>query len=191
VRLFVALDLPDEARRKLAGVIKQLQPKYRAAKWVRPEAMHLTLKFIGHAIADGDTQKLADLQAALATVHSDRPVEAHYRGVGFFPNSRRPRVLWCGVVASHNLSKIAADIEAALAPLAIPREERTFVPHLTLARIGSPAGTEPLVLAAEELQSADFGSSRETQFYLFESKTKPSGAEYKKISTFTFAKGSQ
>jgi RNA 2',3'-cyclic 3'-phosphodiesterase len=191
VRLFVALDLPEEVRLKLAGVIEQLKPKCPSARWVRPESMHLTLKFIGHAVADGDTQKLADLQAALASVHSERAVELHYRGVGFFPNSRRPRVIWCGVVASPNLSKIAADIEAALAPLGIPREERSFVPHLTLARIESPAGTEALVRAAEVLQSSDFGSSTEMQFHLFESTTKPSGAEYKKLHAFAFAKGLQ
>lgn len=191
MRLFVALDLPDEVRRLLAGVMEQLQPKYRAARWVRPESMHLTLKFIGHAIADGDTQKLADLRATLATVRSDRPVELHYRGIGFFPNSRRPRVIWCGVVASPNLSKIAADIETALVPLGIAREERSFVPHLTLARIESPKGTEPLVRAAEELQSSDFGSAAETRFLLFESRLKPSGLEYKKVDAFQFAKGSE
>ncbi|HVB86754.1 MAG TPA: RNA 2',3'-cyclic phosphodiesterase [Candidatus Dormibacteraeota bacterium] len=191
MRLFVALDLPDEVRRSLADVIEQLQPKFRAARWVRPEAMHLTLKFIGHAIADADAQKLSDLRTALATVRSDRAVELRYRGIGFFPNSRRPRVIWCGVEASANLAQIAADIETAIEPLSIPREERTFVPHLTLARIESPKGTEPLVRAAEQLQSAEFGSSTETQFYLFESKTKPSGAEYKKIDAFPFAKGSE
>lgn len=189
MRLFVALDLPDEVRLRLAGVIKQLQPKFPSARWVRPESMHLTLKFIGHAIADGDKQKLSELRAALSTVHSDRPVELQYRGIGFFPNARRPRVIWCGVVASSNLSKIAADIEKALVPLDITREERSFVPHLTLARIESPAGTEPLVHAAKELQTGVFGSSSEAQFFLFESKLKPSGAEYKKIDAFPFAKG--
>jgi 2'-5' RNA ligase len=191
VRLFVALDLPDEVRRSLAGVIEQLQPKLRTARWVRPESMHLTLKFIGHAIADGDAQKLSNLCAALSRVRSDRPVEVHFRGIGFFPNSRRPRVIWCGVESSTNLAQIAADIETAIEPLGIPREERAFVPHLTLARIESSKGTEPLVRAAEVLQAAEFGSSSETQFYLFESKTRPSGAEYKKIDIFRFAKGSE
>jgi 2'-5' RNA ligase len=189
VRLFVALGLPDEVRRSLADVIKQLRSNFRTARWVRAESMHLTLKFIGHAIADGETQKLSDLRTALATVRSDQPVELRYCGIGFFPNSRRPRVIWCGVEASANLAQIAGDIETAIEPLGIPREERAFAPHLTLARIESPKGTEPLVRAAEPLQSAEFGSSTETQFYLFESKTKPSGAEYRKIDAFPFAKG--
>ena len=190
MRLFVALDLPDEVRGALARAIERLKPNCRAAKWVRPRSMHLTLKFIGHVIADGDAQKLADLRAALATVRSSRPVEVKYRGIGFFPNSRRPRVIWCGVEGTPNLARIAADIEAAIEPPGIAREERAFVPHLTLARIESPRGAEQLVRAAEELQSCGFGSARETQFYLFESKTKPSGAEYTKIETFVFAEES-
>jgi RNA 2',3'-cyclic 3'-phosphodiesterase len=191
VRLFVALDLPEEVRCNLAGLIAQLKPKCRGARWVRPESMHLTLKFIGHAVKDEDAQKLADLRAALAKVHSDGPVKLHFRGVGFFPNERRPRVVWCGVEASPNLAQIAADIDRALAPLGIPSENRDYVPHLTLARIEPPRGSEPLIRAAKELPSSDFGASNDTEFYLFESKLKHSGAEYKKIDTYKFVKGAE
>lgn len=188
MRLFVALDLPVAVRRSLAHVIEQLKPKCREARWVRTESMHLTLKFIGHAIADGDAQKLGELRAALAAVHSSRPVELHFRGIGFFPSERRPRVVWCGIQASPNLAHIAAEIDRTLEPLGIPREKRDFVPHLTLARIEPPRRVDALARAAEELQSADFGSARESEFFLFESKLKPSGAEYTKIETYPFAK---
>ncbi|MGH9717923.1 MAG: RNA 2',3'-cyclic phosphodiesterase [Candidatus Acidiferrales bacterium] len=191
MRLFVALDLPDEIRKSLADAIGRLKPKFRGARWVRSESMHLTLKFIGHAVSDGDTQKLDDLRAALAAVRSDGPAELHYRGIGFFPNSRRPRVVWCAVESSPNLAQLAAHIENTLEHMGIPREKRAFVPHLTLARIESPRGIESLVRAAAELQSADFGSASETAFYLFESKLKPSGAEYKKIDTYRFTKGAE
>jgi 2'-5' RNA ligase len=188
VRLFVALDLPGDVRRSLAEVMNQLKPKCREARWVRPESMHLTLKFIGHAVADGDMQKLAELRAALATIRSDAPVELHFRGIGFFPNGRRPRVVWCGIQASPNLAQIAADIDRALDPLDIPREQRDFVPHLTLARIEPPRHNETLARAAEELKAADFGSARESDFSLFESKLRPSGAEYTRLEIFKFAK---
>lgn len=188
MRLFVALDLPEEVRRSLAEVIARLKPKCLDARWVRPESMHLTLKFIGHAIADGDAQKLGELRTALATIHSPEPVEIHYRGVGFFPGPKRPRVVWCGVESSPNLSQIAADIDAALSPLGIPREKRAFVPHLTLARIEPPRLVEELARAAQELASTGFGSARETEYYLFESKLKPSGAIYTKLETYSFVK---
>jgi 2'-5' RNA ligase len=188
VRLFVALDLPDALRRSLAGVIERLKPKCREPRWVRPESMHLTLKFIGHAIAGGDNQKLAELRSALAIVRSSGPVELRFRGIGFFPNERRPRVVWCGVQASPNLAQIAAEIDRLLEPLGIPREKRAFVPHLTLARIDPPRPVDALARAAEELQSADFGSARENEFFLFESKLKPSGAEYTKIQSYPFVR---
>jgi RNA 2',3'-cyclic 3'-phosphodiesterase len=188
VRLFVALDLPDAVRRSLAGVIEQMKPECREARWVRPESMHLTLKFIGHAIADGDTKKLGELRAAIATVHSSEPVVIHFRGIGFFPNESRPRVVWCGIQSTPNLAQIADDIDRALEPLGIPREKRAFVPHLTLARIDPPRRVDPLARAAAQLRSSDFGSARETEFFLFESKLKPSGAEYTKIAAYSFAK---
>lgn len=188
MRLFVALDLPDEVRCALTGLMDQLKPKCREARWVRPESIHLTLKFIGHAVADGDSERLNDLRAALANVRSEQPVDLHFRGVGFFPNARRPRVIWCGVKASPNLAKIAADVEAALEPLGIPRETRDFAPHLTLARIEPPRSNDALARAAEDLESTDFGSARLGEFYLFESKLKRSGAEYTKLETYPLVK---
>jgi RNA 2',3'-cyclic 3'-phosphodiesterase len=186
MRLFVALEVPGDVRLALGELIGRLKPLCGGAKWVRPEAMHLTLKFIGHAIADGDVAGLDAARAALAAVRSSEAVEIRYRGVGFFPDARRPRVVWCGVAASANLSRIAADIERALEPLGIPREERAFVPHLTLARLKSPEGVAALARAATEFGERDFGGARETQFHLFESKLRPGGAEYRKIESFSF-----
>jgi RNA 2',3'-cyclic 3'-phosphodiesterase len=190
VRLFVALDFPDAVRQSLRELIARLKPECRGAKWVRPEAMHITLKFIGEV----DAEKLDPIRAALATVHSTQPVDLHFRGLGFFPNERRPRVLWCGMEASANLAELAASIERALVPLGIAAESRDFVPHLTLARFQTEGGSrrdlEKLVRAADELKSYDFGETRETEFHLIESMLKPSGAEYKRQQTFPIVKGS-
>jgi 2'-5' RNA ligase len=186
MRLFVALELPGEVRQALGDLIARLKPQCRAAKWVRSEGMHMTLKFIGHAITDGDAVKLDATRAALAAVKSGEPVEIRYRGVGFFPDARRPRVVWCGVEASANLAQLAADIERALEPLGIPREAHAFVPHLTLARFKSPDGVDALVRSAAEFAERDFGSARETEFHLFESMLKPGGAEHRKIESYSF-----
>jgi len=184
MRLFVALDLPEAVRRALAELIAQLKPKSRAARWVRPESMHVTLKFLGHT----DGHKLDSIRAVLATIHSKRPVELHFRGIGFFPNERRPRVIWSGIEAARNLFELVAATEQALEPLGFARESRAFVPHLTLARLNSGPGVENLVAAAEAMKSYDFGAAQETEFHLFESVLKRSGAEYKKLATFSFAK---
>jgi RNA 2',3'-cyclic 3'-phosphodiesterase len=186
VRLFVAFDLPGEVRQALVDLIARLRPLCRAARWVRPEGMHVTLKFIGHAIADGDAEKFAATRAALATIRSREPVEIHYRGVGFFPDARRPRVVWCGVEASANLAELAADVERGLEPLGIPCEKRPFVPHLTLARFKSHEGVGALARATAEFAGHDFGAARETVFRLFESKLKSGGAEDRMIENYAF-----
>jgi RNA 2',3'-cyclic 3'-phosphodiesterase len=186
MRLFVALDLPGDVREALVALIARLKPLCRAARWARPEGMHVTLKFIGHAIADGDAEKLAATRAALVGVPSGDPVEIRYRGIGFFPDARRPRVVWCGVEASPNLAPLAAGIEHALEPLGVARDERAFVPHLTLARFKSPEGVPPLARAAAEFAQHDFGFARETEFHLFESLLKPGGAEYRKLASYSF-----
>lgn len=188
MRLFVALELPGEVRDALADLTARLKPLPLGAKWASPEGMHMTLKFIGHAIADDDAEKFAAARAALATVKSGAPVDMIYRGIGFFPNALRPNVFWCGIQASPNLPPLVAELEKALAPLGMPTEARPYVPHLTLARFKSPEGVTALVRAAEEFAEREFGSSRETQFHLFESKLKPGGAEHRKIETYAFVR---
>jgi len=185
MRLFVALDFPDAVRHAVRDLIARLRPLCKSARWVRPEGMHITLKFIGHVPAE----KLDPIRAALASVQSSAPVEIRFRGMGFFPNERRPRVAWCGMEASPNLAQLAADIERGLEPLGIAREERAFVPHLTLARFESPRGVGELVRQVQEMTPQDFGSARETQFHLYESILKRAGAEYKKLESFPFVKG--
>lgn len=185
MRLFVALDLTEEIREALGEPIASLKLLTRSARWARPEGMHVTLKFIGHV----DANRLEAIRAALARVRSGAPVAMEIRGVGFFPDERRPRVLWCGIEASANLAPLAAEVERVLEPLGIPREERKFTPHLTLARLKDSYGVEKLARAVEGMRSRVFGSTRATQFHLFESVTKPSGAEYRKIESYAFVKG--
>jgi RNA 2',3'-cyclic 3'-phosphodiesterase len=184
VRLFVSLDFPDAVRERLRELIARLKAGSSGAKWVRPEGMHVTLKFIGET----DPANLDPIRAALATAHSPRPVDMNFRGLGFFPHERQPRVLWCGVEASPNLPPLAANIADALVPLGFPREERKFTPHLTLARFPDPKRVQEIIRAAEKLKSYEFGSAHETEFHLIESKLKPTGAEYTRLASFSFVK---
>jgi 2'-5' RNA ligase len=98
-------------------------------------------------------------------------------------------VLWCGVQATPNLAELAAAVEQALEPLGFARETRTFSPHLTLARLEPGDALEDLARAADALKSYDFGSARESEFHLFESVLKPSGAQYSKLAAFRFVEG--
>jgi RNA 2',3'-cyclic 3'-phosphodiesterase len=188
VRLFVALEIPSTVRERFATLINQLralESKSSAKKprWVRPENLHVTLKFIGHI----DPALLDPIRATLAKVCSDGPVDLRFRGLGFFPNAKRPRVLWAGTAASPNLSSLARDIDSSLAKLGIPAEERAFTPHLTLARCEPSAISAAMAGVVERDSACDFGGLRTTQFHLVESKLKASGAEYTTLQSFVFA----
>jgi 2'-5' RNA ligase len=188
VRLFVALEIPSAVRDRFAALIHelralQLKSSAKKPRWVRPENLHVTLKFIGHI----ELVKLDPIRATLANVRSEAPADLQFRGLGFFPNAKRPRVLWAGTATSPNLAAIAGDVDASLAELGIPAEERAFTPHLTLARC-EPSGISAALSAAVERDSArDFGELRTNQFHLIESKLKPSGAEYTTLQSFVFA----
>jgi 2'-5' RNA ligase len=186
VRLFVALDLPDQVRHAITELIAKLQPKSRTARWIRPENLHVTLKFIGHV----GNEKLDPIQNALSSIHSAQPVEIHFRGMGFFPNEHRPRAFWCGIAASSNLAELAANIDRALAPLGVEAETRPFTPHLTLARFKSDEGIREMVKAATDIKSTDFGAATMTNFHLYESLLKSTGAQYNRLASFPFVGGS-
>ena len=188
MRLFVALEIPAAVRARFTALINDLraiESKSSAKKprWVRPENLHVTLKFIGHI----DPAKLDPIRATLAKICSNGPVNLCFRGLGFFPNAKRPRVLWAGTAASQNLSSLARDIDASLAKLEIPSEERAFTPHLTLARCGPSAISAAIAAVVERDAARDFGELRTNQFHLIESKLKPSGAEYTTLQSFVFA----
>jgi RNA 2',3'-cyclic 3'-phosphodiesterase len=131
--------------------------------------------------------KLAAVHGALAGVRSEQHVALDFRGLGFFPNEKHPRVFWAGIEASPNLKTLAADIDRAAEKLGIPAEKRPFSPHLTLARFEPPRLPEKLRAAIQENAARDFGSLRAGRFHLIESKLKPAGAEYTTVESFPFA----
>lgn len=183
MRLFVALEIPSAVRKNLAALLNKLRELSAQPRWVRPEKLHVTLKFFGEV----EPEKLGAIRVALASVHSDAPVTVEFRGLGFFPNEKQPRVFWAGMDASPNLKILAADIDGATEKLGIPRQEKPFSPHLTLARFQPPGLPEKLRSAIQENLAREFGSLQTRQFHLIESKLKPSGAEYTTLESFTFA----
>jgi RNA 2',3'-cyclic 3'-phosphodiesterase len=183
MRLFVALEVPSAVRENLASLLQTLRAVSPQTRWVRPENLHVTLKFIGEV----PQTKLAGIREALGGVHSGQPVTLEFRGLGFFPNEKHPRVFWASIVASPNLKTLAADIHGAAEKLDVPREQRPFSPHLTLARFEPPRLPESLRAAIQENARREFGSLRTSQFHLIESKLKPSGAEYTTVESFLFA----
>lgn len=182
MRLFVALEVPAEVRERFADFLKQLRARSTQPRWVRPENLHVTLKFIGEV----PPEKLSAIRAALATVRSDKAVTIDFRGLSFFPDEKYPRVFWAGLNASPNLKTLATDIDHATEKLGIPPEKRPFSPHLTLARFQAPRLPEEIRTIVQENDAREFGSLRTREFQLIESKLKPSGAEYTTLESFPF-----
>lgn len=185
MRLFVAVDIPEDVRDAIAKLSHRLRPLSSSARWVRIEGAHVTLKFIGETSPD----RAERIRSVLSSVHTSAPIELLFAGLGFFPNPHHPRVLWAGVTAGPALRELATSIEAQLEPLGVPRETRNFNPHITLARFDSPKGLDALRAAAKELGTPDFGRSSAREFHLYQSVLKPGGAEYTRLASYRISGG--
>ncbi len=183
MRLFIAIEIPGDIRAAYAALLKEFRAMAPQVKWVRAENLHVTLKFLGET----PPAKLESLQRVLAAVRLAEPVRLDFRGLGFFPNEKRPRVFWAGMEAPSNLKSLAADIDQAAHRLGFPLEERPFTPHLTLARFQPPDLAPNLQQAIRAQQLQNFGSLTASNFHLIESKLKPTGAEYTTVQTVRFA----
>jgi RNA 2',3'-cyclic 3'-phosphodiesterase len=180
MRSFIAIDLPEGILAALARQQQSFRPACRDARWTRPEGIHLTLKFLGE-VSDAQLKAVTEALAGLGAFENF-PVEV--RGFGFFPDARRPRVFWAGVEAPEALVRLAARAEEAMEKLGFAREQRTFNPHLTLARFPSPRPQPELAALAERQKDLSLGRFEVSEFFLFESKLSPQGAAYRKVARF-------
>lgn len=187
MRLFVALDIPEATREALAKLIHRFARVCPGARWVRIESLHITLKFVGE-VKDAE---VPTIKMTLSEINSPESIEIVFRQFGFFPSEHHPRVFWVGMETGHALADLAAQIETQLQALGIPREKREFRPHLTLARFISIEGLQRLREMIPGLATTEFGRMTASEFYLYQSILKRSGAEYTRLATFTFARGSE
>jgi RNA 2',3'-cyclic 3'-phosphodiesterase len=197
MRIFIGIDLGDEIRGKIARFLEGVSGLAPEARWVRPESLHITLKFIG----EQTPEQAAAIAQRLRRIESTA-FEIRMAGTGFFPTPRAPRVFWIGIHTGPTLAKLAAQIDAAVAELGIPREEREFSPHLTLARAGGRSGDPKWrkgdrpnsIFAALQKRLAttgevdfgtpNFGSMTADKFILYQSQLSPSGSKYTKLERF-------
>lgn len=189
MRLFVALDIDDDIRTRISRFLDGVREFAPAARWVRPESLHVTLKFIGEKSED----EAETIKQSLETIACGA-FQINIRGYGFFPG---PRVFWIGVEADPTLAFLAASVDICLAGLNIPKEEHPFNPHLTLARSSgdgsrarkkesSPQNRGLLYLQRKlaALSTPDFGTMTAHEFFLIRSQPLPGGSRYTKIAGF-------
>jgi len=192
MRIFVGIDLDDEIRTKIARLLEGVRGFAADVHWVRPESLHITLKFIG----EQKPEQVVAITERLQLVEGKR-AEVRFAGYGFFPTAKAPRVFWIGIQAGPELVELASGVDSALAELQIPREERPFSPHLTLARGGGGSGSpqwrkgDGANSAFAELQKRlaamselHFGTMTAREFFIYQSQLSPGGSKYTKMHRF-------
>ncbi|MBP1718385.1 MAG: 2-5 ligase [Deltaproteobacteria bacterium] len=186
VRSFIAIEIPEVLRQKLRDFLRDLKNTGADVKWIRPDAIHLTLKFLG--AVEQDLLERVSLSLG-PVVEKFVPFELRAEGAGFFPSFRKPRVVWAGLIDEEGtVSRLQREIEMTTAGLGFPSEDRPFKPHLTLGRVRSPKGKNPLTEIIEGNSDLELGSFRVERVVLFRSDLRPEGAVYTKLQEF-FLKG--
>jgi 2'-5' RNA ligase len=195
MRLFVALDIDPSIRERLRRFVDGVHNFAPDARWMKPESMHVTLKFIG----EKPDPAIESMQQALSGMR-ENATDISFRGYGFFPTSKSARVFWVGIDAGSELAALAGAIDEKLSALGIAKEDRAFSPHLTLARgagaPGSPRRNRQdrsnrtfhiLQEKLAALPTPEFGTMTAREFFLYQSQLSPKGSKYTKLARFALA----
>lgn len=192
MRLFVALDIDDAIRKRIGRFLDDGREFAPALRWVRPESLHVTLKFIG----ERSEVEMVEIERTLEEIAA-KAITLNVRGYGFFPGARRPRVFWVGIEATPELALLAAGVDEKVAELAIPKEKQAFSPHLTLAREAGGSASprkqnnetpsrsfQRLQQKLAALPRPEFGTMTAREFFLYRSLLSPGGSRYTKLAGF-------
>jgi RNA 2',3'-cyclic 3'-phosphodiesterase len=193
MRIFIGIDLDHEVRNRISRFVEGVRGFAPEARWVSPESLHITLKFIG----EQTSEQVEAIAERLRRVEWD-VFEIRCAGYGFFPTVKAPRVFWIGIHAGASLGTLAESVDVEVAGLGIAREERAYSPHLTLARGGGGSGSPRRIqgdgankmftvlqkrLAA--MSELDFGAMMANEFVLYRSQLSPGGSKYTQLQRFS------
>jgi 2'-5' RNA ligase len=180
VRAFIAIEIDPEVVNKICQTIDDLKSRISGIRWLPAANLHLTVKFLGD-VAEGQIDAIG--AALTVALHPFPRFTINAKGLGVFPDSRRPRILWVGLTGEQ-LAALAACVESSLLPLGFAPENKNFTPHLTIGRwrqFDRPART--LKQELEKWREYEFGRSTIEQVTLFQSVLKPEGAVYSRLKT--------
>ncbi len=184
MRLFIAIDPPVEQREKLQMLQQRLAHSLDGVKWVSPDGLHLTLKFLG----EQEEGRLHSIIAAMKkTAGSTAPFYLQFARIGLFPSPQRARIIWAGIgTGAAETKELAALLEDELAKGGFPLEQRPFKAHLTLGRIRRPLPAERLsrLLDSENNFSTEKAAVRSMRLY--ESRLSAHGARYTELEEIIF-----
>ncbi len=183
IRVFLAVELSSGIRDKLFSIQQQLKKTLPPINWVRPESIHLTLKFLGYVEPSTISQLLFVLEPIGKKQHV---VSIDVHGLGVFPQVKHPRILWVGLTGNTQaLQELVLEIEAAVEPLGFPPEGNSYHPHLTLARIKRENATVGSAILKNGVLEDEqhLGPLPIDRFTLFQSDLDSSGATYTSLGT--------
>ncbi|KSV17911.1 2'-5' RNA ligase [Dehalococcoides mccartyi] len=188
IRTFIAVELPPELKTRLAGLRNALPIPSQAVKWVNPESMHLTIKFLGDTPLSQIPNIIKGLEKAAQvcpafTLSTNR--------IGAFPSLSSPKVIWLGLEGEiEKLNTLFAEVEKNISGLGFPAEKRDFAPHLTLGRLKENADKSNVKAACESLKTAPpfpQTSFRALNICLFKSQLLPAGPVYARLAQISLA----
>jgi len=185
IRSFLAVDPPQEIIDAIGMIQDRLRKNIQGdIRWVRPQGIHLTLKFFG-TISESDVANIS--RVVENTTSNKAPFTLGIKRVGAFPDVKRPRVLWLGMDGDvDTLILLQKEVDAELHKYGFEKEDRTFRPHLTLARIKDPRGLIGLAKIMVKRENYEAGSFSAAGLNLFKSELTPKGAIYTKLAYFPF-----
>jgi RNA 2',3'-cyclic 3'-phosphodiesterase len=180
MRTFIAIDLDESIKKELDALINELRTLPTNIRWTHSKGMHLTLKFLGET---KEVQRPAVMELLENITAFSESFILNFRGTGWFPpGNRSPRIIWAGCQENENILSLQQTIENNLEKLRFQREKRTYHPHLTLGRVRSSKNIHKIVDELIRQKDKDFGSMKVTKITFFQSKLKPTGAEYQVLS---------
>lgn len=188
IRSFIAMDIPDEILNQLDQAAKALKKRLTGLpiRWVPVGNIHLTIKFLGNV----STTNIEIVERILESQASQfQPFEVSVGGLGAFPSTHRPRVIWIGIKTTDDMADFKRSIDLEVARLGYNREKREFSPHLTLGRISRNANLNELLQIGDILSKVKIGflgATRIKEIHLYKSTLEPSGATYSKLFTAKF-----
>lgn len=184
IRTFISVELPEDIKRKISDLQNRLKVHGGHIGWVRPGAIHLTLKFLG----DIDEKEVKEIEAATKkAIKGFGPFYLRLLGIGAFPDLKRPRVIWLGIdEGGDNLARLQLRIEDEIAVIGYPREERRFKPHLTIGRVKNAHGLKQLIDAINAEREIDLDGFNVAEVLIMKSDLRPEGAVYTRLCEITF-----
>jgi len=183
LRAFIAIELPEPVKEALGALSRRLQRPGERVTWVRTERIHLTLRFLGEI----DQEAIVKLSAILSDAYAGMaPFALSVKGVGAFPNVRRPSVIWAGIGPVDGVQAAHDAAEQAARTIGLPVENKAFRPHLTLARIRDRRAASALTARLEAERGFVGGEFTVGRVSLFSSELTPKGPIYRRLGEFPF-----